>query len=143
MEGEVTTFLLKLFVLLFVTAVSVSSAQAQKQPAERPDAAEINLRKEVVVREFQGREIGGEERQIGKGDSLWRILVEEKGFPQRRFRSYLVVIRGLNPQVKNLDVLHAGDKIFIPLRLGDVDEPASGHQAAAKESSPGSGRTIN
>lgn len=143
MEGEVTTPLLKLFVLLFATAVSVSSAQAQKQPAERAHAAEINLRKEVVVREFQGREIGGEERQIGKGDSLWRILVEEKGLHQRRFRSYLVVIRRLNPQVKNLDVLHAGDKIFIPLRLGDVDEPASGHQAAAKESSPGSGRTIN
>ena len=98
------------------------------------------------MREFQGRQIGGEERQIGRGDSLWRILVEEKGLPQGRFRGYLVVIRGLNPQIKNLDVLRAGDKIFIPLRLGDVvkEEPASRREAAAKEARQRfSERTIN
>ena len=85
---------------------------------------EMSLRKSVNSREFQGRQIEGEERQIGRGDSLWRILVEEKGLPGQKFRSYLVVIRGLNPQVKNLDVLRVGDKIFIPLRIEGPAEPA-------------------
>jgi len=145
-EGEVTAPWLKFSILLFATGIFIPSAQAQKQPVSRPDGAGINLRKEVLVREFQGSKISGEERQIGKGDSLWRILVEEKGLPQQKFRSYLVVIRGLNPQVKNLDVLHAGDKVFIPLKLGDIVEqgPPSRREAAAKEASrPGSGRTIN
>jgi len=145
-EGQVRAPWLKLSILLFATRFFIPAAHAQEQKAARSDAAELKLRKEVLMREFQGRQIGGEERQIGRGDSLWRILVEEKGLPQGRFRSYLVVIRGLNPQIKNLDVLRAGDKIFIPLRLGDVvkEEPASRREAAAKEGrQPFSERTIN
>jgi hypothetical protein len=145
-EGQVSAPWLKLSILLFATRFLIPSAHAQEQKASGSDAAEIKLRKEVLMREFQGRQIGGEERQIGRGDSLWRILVEEKGLPQGRFRSYLVVIRGLNPQIKNLDVLRAGDKIFIPLRLGDVvkEELASRREAAAKEArQPFSERTIN
>ena len=122
----------------------IGSAHAQSQP-EAPghtEAAEINLRKSIVVREHEGRQVSGEERQIGPGDSLWRILVEEKGLAQKRFRSYLVVIRGLNPQLKNLDVLRAGDRIFIPLKLADSDEPPR-REAATDVSQPGSGRTVN
>ena len=118
-------------------------AQGQTEKPERAEAAEINLRKSIVAREYQGRQVTGEERQIGRGDSLWRILIEEKGLPEKRFRSYLVVIRGLNPQVKNLDVLRAGDKIFIPLKLGDSEEPPRRETAATEASPPGSGRTVD
>jgi hypothetical protein len=130
--------------LLGATLV-MGSAQAQSQP-EAPahtEAAEINLRKSIVVREYQGRQVSGEERQIGRGDSLWRILIEEKGLPEKRFRSYLVVIRGLNPQVKNLDVLRAGDKIFIPLKLGEGEVPPRRDTAANEANQPASGRTVN
>ena len=94
-------------------------AFSQDKPAKAETAgqADMSLRKSVNTREFQGQQVEGEERQIGRGDSLWRILVEEKGLPGQKFRSYLVVIRGLNPQVKNFDVLRVGDKIFIPLRV--------------------------
>ena len=137
---------LRLRALLFGAAFAVGPGHARGQTGapERAGAAEINLRKSVVVREFQGRQVSGEERRIGRGDTLWRILIEEKGLPERRFRSYLVVIRGLNPQVKNLDVLRAGDSIFIPLRLGDDDEALPGGQTAAAEAAqPGFGRTVN
>jgi hypothetical protein len=130
--------------LLGATLV-MGPAQAQSQPeaSARTEAAEINLRKSIVVREYQGRQVSAEERRIGRGDSLWRILVEEKGLPEKRFRSYLVVIRGLNPQVKNLDVLRAGDKIFIPLKLGDSEEPPRRDTAATETNRPGSGRIVN
>ena len=122
----------------------IGLAHAQSQPAApRTEAAEINLRKSIVVREYQGRQVSGEERQVGRGDSLWRILVEEKGIGQRRFHSYLVVIRGLNPQIKNLDVLRAGDKIFIPLKLGDIEqEPAPGSAASGEALRQDTGRTV-
>ena len=132
--------------LLFGAALLIGSAHAQSQPETpgRADAAEINLRKSIVVREYEGRQVSGEERQIGRGDSLWRILIEEKGLPEKRFRSYLVVIRGVNPQVKNLDVLRAGDKIFIPLNLGDGAEPLPRREASATDASQrGSASTVN
>lgn len=135
---------LKPLVVLLAAGFAVTSAHGQEQAAPRSDAPEINLRKEVGVREYQGRQISGEERQIGRGDSLWRILVQEKGVPERRFRSYLVVIRGLNPQIKNLDVLRAGDKIFIPIRLGDVEEVTPRAEAARADAAPASSaRTVN
>lgn len=132
------------FLLCGLFVVGQVQAQETVSPPTRAATAEIKLRKSVVVRQFQGREISGEERQIGRGDSLWRILIEEKGLADRKFHSYLVVIRGLNPQVKNLDVLRAGDKIFIPLNLGDEDENLPGSKTAAAEAvRPGSGRTVD
>ena len=115
MEGKMTR---GWFRLLAIAAGSLASnanslAVAQEGAPSRP---EISLRKSVNSRQFQGKEVAGEDRQIGPGDSLWRILVEEKGVSGKQFRSYVVIIRGLNPQIKNLDVLRVGDKVFIPLR---------------------------
>ena len=81
---------------------------------------------------------------IGKGDSLWRILVDEKGLPGQKFQSYIVVIRGLNPQLKNLDVLRIGDKVFIPLRPDQVLEARKKSEPATNSSSAsGSGVTTD
>jgi hypothetical protein len=97
----------------------------------------MSLRKSVVTRQFQSREFAGEEREIGRGETLWRILVGEKGLPERQFYSYLVVIRGLNPQIKSLDVLRVGDRIFIPLRLDDPGRAvASATTGAAARQGP-------
>ena len=83
--------------------ISVAFTMAQdKAPNPHAEGPEISLRKSINTRPYQGREIEGEDRQIGRGDSLWRILVEEKGVSGKQFRSYVVIIRGLNPHVKNL-----------------------------------------
>ena len=130
MEGEVRRRTKSCAFLFLGAVVAVllprGASLAQERPAktEVGGQAEMSLRKSVNSREFQGQQVEGEERQIGRGDSLWRILVEEKGLPGQKFRSYLVVIRGLNPQVKNLDVLRVGDKIFIPLRVEGAVETA-------------------
>ncbi|MSP41219.1 MAG: hypothetical protein EXR70_22260 [Deltaproteobacteria bacterium] len=51
-----------------------------------------------------------------------------------------MIIRGLNPQIKNIDTLRIGDKVFIPLRseLLARGAPAS---AAAERPQPGKGTT--
>jgi hypothetical protein len=128
MEGQVTSrenFYrhLLMFAAGFGAWSAIGFGYAQEKSAA-PGQAEMSLRKSVNTREFQGQQVEGEERQIDRGDSLWRILVEEKGLPGQKFRSYLVVIRGLNPQAKNLDVLRVGDKIFIPLRVDGAVETA-------------------
>jgi hypothetical protein len=117
-----------LAILCGVLAATCRSEAQAPPPTPLPgDQPALNLRKSVKSRDYQGRQYEGEERQIGRGDSLWRILVEEKGLPGQKFRSYLVVIHGLNPQLKNLDMLRVGDKIFVPLRfeqVGDSRRPA-------------------
>jgi hypothetical protein len=104
---------------------------AQEQSKASGGTTEMSLRKSVITRQFQGREFAGEEREIARGESLWRILVEEKRLSDRQFHSYLIIIRGLNPQIKTLDVLRVGDRIFIPLRLDEAGQAGSSTMAAA------------
>jgi hypothetical protein len=150
MEGKVRIMrlyhrLLMIEAGLFLFCVpGVSRAQAPTPPVPAAGQAELNLRKSVNTREFRGQEVQGEDRQIGRGDTLWRILVEEKGLAGKKFRSYLVVIRGLNPQVKNLDVLRVGDKIFIPLRVDQLlEERPMTEAAASARPQPGGDVTTN
>ena len=119
-----------------------SSVSAQESSAG--GQAEINLRRSAQSRPYQGREVEGEERQIGPGDTLWRILVRDKGLPGQNFRSYLVVIRGLNPQIKDPEILRVGDKIFIPLRPDQVAERAPGRrtQRQSARTAAGAARPI-
>jgi hypothetical protein len=102
-------------------------AQDTSRERGQNETGELTLRKTAQSREYQGRAVEGEEKQVGPGDTLWRMLVKEKGLPEKRFSQYLVIIRGLNPQIKKIDVLRVGDSIFIPLRPDDLlgSPPAS------------------
>ena len=136
MEGKVGIW--RHFPPLLVFLVMSLGSAGFAQEADQRNPTQLNLRKSVYTREYQGKVVEGEERAVGRGDSLWRILVQEKGLPEKRFRSYLVVIRGLNPQVKNLDVLRVGDSIFIPLR---PDETLGNEAASAKANAPATNST--
>ncbi|HVO95971.1 MAG TPA: hypothetical protein VMT22_24160, partial [Terriglobales bacterium] len=135
--------LFRLGAALATAIIFVPFSQSQESPsAGDTKQAEISLRKTVQTKKFQNQEVEGEERVIGRGDSLWRILVEEKGVSGQKFQSYIVVIRGLNPQLKNLDVLRIGDRIFIPLRPDEVAEARKATEHSTVERpAPGSGVT--
>jgi len=148
MEGEVRYAPLTRRRVAFLASVLIGISAAitmaqDKTPSARAEAPEISLRKSINTRPYQGREVEGEDRQIGRGDSLWRILVEEKGISGKQFHSFVVIIRGFNPHVKNLDVLRVGDKVFIPLRPAQLLEDRSTEVAAGERTQPGSGTTTN
>jgi len=126
---------------LGVGAVIAGRAAVLAQESSSGGQAEINLRRSAQSRPYQGRDIEGEERQIAAGDTLWRILVRDKGLPGRNFRSYLVVIRGLNPQIKDPEILRVGDKIFIPLRPDQIAGGRSTVEAPPGRSNSGRGET--
>jgi hypothetical protein len=145
MEGEVRASRLGHFiraVCAFAVVCGATPSIFAQETAPAGGQAEISLRKTINTKKYQGKDVEGEDRVIGRGDSLWRILVEEKGLPGQKFRSYIVVIRGLNPQLKNLDLLHIGDKVFIPLRPDEaVVARAPSGAVPAERSAPGSGVT--
>jgi hypothetical protein len=122
-----------------------SHAQGQISGSAPAGESQITLRKNVQTRDYQGKAVEGEERTVGRGDSLWRILIQERGLPEKRFRSYLVVIRGLNPQVKDMNVLRVGDAIFIPLRPEEAIGARSATTGSAAVPQPRSpaGTTVN
>ena len=109
--------------LMLVFAVSLSGrlhAQESSTGLTPKDTGRLSLKKNAQSRDYQGREVEGEEKLVGPGDTLWGILVREKGLPEQKFGQYIVIIRGLNPQIKKVDVLRVGDRVFIPLRPDEV-----------------------
>jgi hypothetical protein len=124
--------------LLLLPAGVVRDGYSQESggaAGEQKEPAEIRLRRTIGEREYKGRSIEGEDRTIASGDSLWRLLIEEKGLSEKRFSQYLVVVRALNPQIKNLDALRVGDVLFLPLR---PDEIVGAPFAARRETSKAS-----
>ena len=148
MEGKITVSR-RCFVSVIAGAALLFPALSHPQSPGAGGApageSQITLRKSIQSREYQGKAVEGEERTVGRGDSLWRILIQEKGLPEKRFQSYLVVIRGLNPQVKDMNVLRVGDAIFVPLRPDEVigaPSATTGSAAVPQPLSP-AGTTVN
>ena len=107
-----------------------------------PESGQIMLRKSIGEREYKGKTVEGEERRIAPGDSLWRILIQEKGLSSQRFSQYIVVIRGLNPGLSPNGALRIGDTIFIPLRPDEVLQlPNAPSERRAALAPPGKGAT--
>ncbi|HWO40197.1 MAG TPA: hypothetical protein VNO43_00140, partial [Candidatus Eisenbacteria bacterium] len=106
--------------VLFSGSTAPAADKAEKTAPEA-EVGQFSFRR--TAREYGGRVVEGEDRVIARGDSVWRMLVKEKGVPEKQFSQYLVVIRGLNPQLKNLNALKIGDTIFIPLRPEELLGP--------------------
>jgi len=131
--GRISLGLLSLLSLVLVVDIG---AQEPSRDRGRNETGQLTLQKNAQSREYQGREVEGEERRVGPGDTLWRILVKEKGLPETRFSQYLVIVRGLNPQIKKIDVLRVGDNVFIPLRPDELVTATSLSAKTDTRSSP-------
>jgi hypothetical protein len=109
-------------VSLVSIALSTAMLVAEVFGQEQIDRAEsqLTLRKAAETREYKGAMVQGENRRIAPGDSLWRILIQERGLAQRKFSQYVIVVQGLNPRMKSASLLKVGDTVFIPMRPDEV-----------------------
>ena len=144
MESKVNWLWRSAVVLLLSALISVpfSAAQESAKQTNETGSAEISLRRAIGAREYKGKTIEGDEREVRSGDTLWHILVREKGLAGERFKEYFVLIRGLNPQLTTPEALRVGDKIFIPLKPNEVLalQAASAPAESAEKVSMGQGK---
>jgi hypothetical protein len=137
MEGQVICRRPSGAILLAAVLLPPISSSADEAARQTPDAAaaEISLQKTIGARDYKGKTIEGDEREVRAGDSLWRILVKEKGVAEAQFKEIVVLIRGLNPALKTPDIIHVGDKIFIPINPNEaLAEPlASSAKSSAEQ----------
>ncbi|MFH1489568.1 MAG: LysM peptidoglycan-binding domain-containing protein, partial [Pseudomonadota bacterium] len=78
--------------------------------------AEID--KEII--EVDDRKVLAEEVTIQKGDHLWGLLRKRELLNKQKLPELLSVLKRLNPSLKNLDLVHPGEKIIIPLTIAPV-----------------------
>jgi hypothetical protein len=140
MEGEVTVVRRVAAVGLALSIVGCPyRLPAQEKAGSGQEApAQLEMRRSLKTREYQGQNVTGEERVVKPRDTLWRILIVEKGLSDKRFARYVFLVTQLNPNLKSADVLQVGDTVFIPIQLEELSgqKPAVQPPAAAIASTP-------
>ena len=121
MESEIgVTRRVAALVLAAATAAWPIHAVAQGKGDAQEAPAQLEMRRSVKTREYQGQNVAGEERVVKPRDTLWRILVVEKGLSDKRFARYVFLVTQLNPNLKKADVLQVGDTLFIPIQPDEM-----------------------
>jgi len=124
MESEISVLhrLATIILLSAACGIAPASGSAQEQPAKpaQEEPAQMQLRRGVKSREYQGKNVEGEERVVRPRDTLWRILIQERGLSEKRFHRYVILITTLNPNLKRPDLLQVGDTLFIPVQADEV-----------------------
>ncbi len=76
---------------------------------------------EREILEVSGRRVLTEIHSVGEGEWIWQLLRERKLLEKRNLADILDILKKLNPDLSNLDHIHPGQKILIPLTLSPVE----------------------
>ncbi|MBN2032360.1 MAG: LysM peptidoglycan-binding domain-containing protein [Deltaproteobacteria bacterium] len=72
------------------------------------------------IHEIEGRKVLTETYTVRKGDHLWQLLRKRGLLEKRELPELLAALKRLNSTFSNLDLIHPGEKIMIPLTLSPV-----------------------
>jgi hypothetical protein len=113
--------LISVFVFLLIIGFSSPGYNQEGTDSGQPqERAEIRLQKAIKTRSYEGEFVEGEEKVVGPGDTLWKLLIQDKGLAENKFHRYVVLLRSLNPKLQNPNILRVGDVIFIPIRPDEI-----------------------
>jgi LysM repeat protein len=99
--------------------VTLSSEPSFSQEEEKTYS--ITLTKTAEIKEdiqvVEGSKVLTETHVIRKGEHLWQILRERGLLQERNLSELLSMLKRLNTSFENLDLMHPGQEIVIPLKI--------------------------
>lgn len=121
-------------VLGWTSAISAREAGEETYDIELVKTAETDAEPgaEKEILEVSGRRVLTEIHAVEEGEWIWQILRERKLLEKRNLSELLDILKKLNPDLTNLDRIHPGQKLLVPLTLA----PAEGVLPPPPESDP-------
>ncbi len=123
---RIVSSILRLIAALILSGSTLTIAQEAQE-----DTYDITLIKtaetdaapgaEREIVEVSGRRVLTEVHSVGEGEWIWQLLRERKLLEKRDLADILDILKKLNPELSNLDRIHPGQKILIPLTLSPVE----------------------
>ncbi len=95
-----------------------SSVQQIREVGGQPASAGTD-----IIRTFQNKRVLCEEYLVKKGDRIWNILEERVHGSVAQIIHWSKVLQTFNPEVTNLNVIHPGQRLLIPLGFIKGGEP--------------------
>jgi len=119
--GRLTIVFLVILGFMSVGTVSQSAASVDEE-GEKTYAISLtrtaDLQEEIY--ELEDRKVLASPHLVGKGDYLWKILRKKGLLRRKNLKELLSILKKLNPSLKNLDLIHPGETVLIPLKIVPV-----------------------
>lgn len=123
-----------LILLAFLVAFPYLLAHAVQGKGR--DTFSISLVQQVTVKRIGGKKVIYERYRVEKGDYIWQLL-RQRGLLKRPDLVELIsLLKGMNSSLTNLDLIHPGQTILIPINIVPVSAYAEG-EGLFKESITG------
>ena len=122
--------------VLFALLISLWHVSAPWVDGKEKDTFSISLVQRATVKKTGGGEVVYERYQVKKGDYIWKIMRQKGLLKKPDFTELYAALKKLNPSLINLDLIHPGETILIPLNIVSVkgyEEVKELDQEPAKE----------
>jgi hypothetical protein len=122
-------------VLIIITILLSLSPCYSKEEEETYNISLVktaDVGKANQVHEVEGKKVLAETYTVKDGEHLWQLLRERKLLEKRNLSELISMLKKLNSSLGNIDMIHPGDKIIIPL----VISPIGAVSAPSKASPP-------
>ena len=122
--------------VLFALLIPLWHVSAPWVDGKEKDTFSISLVQRATVKKTGGGEVVYERYQVKKGDYIWKIMRQKGLLKKPDFTELYAALKKLNPSLTNLDLIHPGETILIPLNIVSVkgyEEVKELDQEPAKE----------
>lgn len=108
--------------LIILIMIMNSPCPAQESEDEETYSISLVQTAEVdrAIHEVDGKKVLTESYTIKEGEYIWQLLRERGLLEKRNFMEILSALKKLNSNLSNLDLVHPGEKIIIPLVISPL-----------------------
>ena len=100
--------------------IAFSSFYAPLLQGKEQDTFSISLVQQAKVKKMEGREVVCETYTVKDGDYIWKLL-RQRGLLKRPDLAELIsLLKSMNTSLTNLDIIHPGQTILIPLNITPI-----------------------
>jgi len=129
---KITFPLITLIILTIFLFYDPCSAKEDEETYNISLVKTADMAKKDEIHEIDGKKVLTELYTVKDGDHLWKILREKNLLEKRNLVELISILKKLNGSLVNIDKIHPGEKIIIPL----VISPIAGVSDLAKATPP-------
>ena len=125
-RGDITSFSMRIKttasqIAIYLTfLIAFPSLYAPLLQGKEKDTLSISLVQQAKVKKIEGREVVCETYTVKDGDYIWKILRQRGLLKKPNLAELISLLKRMNKSLTNLDIIHPGQTISIPLNITPI-----------------------
>ncbi len=100
--------------------IAFPSLYAPLVQGKEKDTFSISLVQQAKVKKIEGREVVCETYTVKDGDYIWKLLRQRGLLKRPNLAELISILKSMNTSLTNLDIIHPGQTISIPLNIAPI-----------------------